>query len=99
VAGTPQGHEDAPPLRRPFVPDDVRHVVRAVGVRQRVDRPLARSRATGALSSGVSPTLPTALCERRVNREQKCPKKTDKTGGDECEGRDLNPYRSYPTGT
>lgn len=50
---------------------------------------------TGALAIGVFPVVPPALCAPDVLGTFRVNDFNDL----ECEGRDLNPYRSYPTGT
>jgi integrase len=55
-------------------------------------------KATGELGAGVFPRLPADLLGSSavLQRSAAGPRKNR---AERCEGRDLNPYRSYPTGT
>jgi integrase len=55
---------------------------------------------TGTLPAGVFPKLPLEITDGDVNPGVKCERPPSMIpDGYLCEGRDLNPYRSYPTGT
>ena len=54
---------------------------------------------TGAMTAVAFPALPTELVDRTREPGQALGQAARKCSILQCEGRELNPYRSYPTGT
>ena len=54
-------------------------------------------KGTGALAAGIFPALPPDLSFGRVSAFRS--NAVNDSASLQCEGRDLNPYRSYPAGT
>jgi hypothetical protein len=68
---------------------------RTLGHEPKTTRAKHYVKRTAPMLAGVFPVLPKSLCEADV----KCEIHTNDFNNLQCEGRDLNPYRSYPTGT